>query len=217
MPPILTAGDFMVAARPSAYAMNCVAMKLWNLVNSPVEHILGRALFASLSSLYEKWSCWIYSDAEFRSRSDFARSYNGCSMAIVPQFQVSDVGRLDFGIFIRNLRDEYPLVAVECDGHEFHERTPEQASNDRKRDRALASLGVQVLRFTGTDVVRRSAEVADEITAFLHAQANIAEGEWWRQMGIHTDEDWNNMVEGSFYVPYEWPRIRLSPPLHYGA
>jgi hypothetical protein len=178
----------MVAARPSDYAMNCVLMKLHNLVNSSVELILGQALFASLSRLYEKWSCWVYSDAEFRSCRDF-NEYSYCSIALVPQLEIPDVGRLDFGIFIPGL-NEYPLVVVECDGHEFHERTPEQASNDRRKDRALARLGIPVLRFTGTDVVRGSAEVADEITAFLHSQADIE-------------------------APYEWPRVRLSSaPLH---
>jgi hypothetical protein len=73
----------MVATRPSAYAMNCVAMKLYNLVDSPAELRLGQALFASLSNLYEKWSCWIYSDAEFRSGHDLTFSkYNGCSIAV---------------------------------------------------------------------------------------------------------------------------------------
>jgi hypothetical protein len=52
--------------------------------------------------------------------------------------------------------------------------------------------------------------VAASLTAFLHAQANIAEREWYRrEMGIHTVEDWNEMVQGSFYAPYEWPRMLL--------
>jgi very-short-patch-repair endonuclease len=43
----------------------------------------------------------------------------------------------------------------------------EQASRDRKRDRALLKLDIPVLRFTGTDVVRSSAEVAEEIADFI--------------------------------------------------
>ena len=31
---------------------------------------------------------------------------------------------------------------MECDGHEFHERTPEQASKDRWRDRMIKRMGV---------------------------------------------------------------------------
>ena len=43
-------------------------------------------------------------------------------------------------------------VLVECDGHDYHDRTKEQASQDRKRDRELAAAGYTVLRFTGSDI-----------------------------------------------------------------
>lgn len=45
-------------------------------------------------------------------------------------------------------------VIVEFDGHDFHERTKEQAEHDKKRDRKLTSLGYQILRFTGREVWR---------------------------------------------------------------
>jgi very-short-patch-repair endonuclease len=43
-------------------------------------------------------------------------------------------------------------LILECDGHDFHDRTKEQASHDRKRDRALQDLGFQVFRYTGSDI-----------------------------------------------------------------
>ncbi len=43
-------------------------------------------------------------------------------------------------------------IVVECDGHDFHDRTKDQASRDRERDRALQSLGLRVFRYTGSDV-----------------------------------------------------------------
>ena len=39
--------------------------------------------------------------------------------------------------YVRNL-------VVECDGHNFHERTPEQARRDRKRDRYFQRMGLRV-------------------------------------------------------------------------
>lgn len=45
-------------------------------------------------------------------------------------------------------------LVVECDGHEYHERTKEQAAKDRSRDRALTSLGFDVFRFTGSELWR---------------------------------------------------------------
>jgi hypothetical protein len=53
-------------------------------------------------------------------------------------------------------------VAVECDGHDFHEKTKAQAARDKKRDRDLQSLGWRVLRFTGSEVFRDPGAVAVE-------------------------------------------------------
>jgi len=45
-------------------------------------------------------------------------------------------------------------LVVECDGHDFHDRTKEQSSRDRARDRALTGFGLQVFRFTGADICK---------------------------------------------------------------
>lgn len=47
-------------------------------------------------------------------------------------------------------------AVVECDGHEFHERTKEQAERDRSRDRRLQSEGIRVFRFTGSELHRNA-------------------------------------------------------------
>lgn len=44
------------------------------------------------------------------------------------------------------------IMIVECDGHDFHERTKEQARRDKKRDRYFQSKGYKVLRFTGSEI-----------------------------------------------------------------
>ena len=43
-------------------------------------------------------------------------------------------------------------VVVECDGHDFHERTKRQAAHDRKRDRVMQEMGYLVYRFTGAEI-----------------------------------------------------------------
>jgi very-short-patch-repair endonuclease len=45
-------------------------------------------------------------------------------------------------------------IVVECDGHDYHERTPDQAERDRSRDRKMTLAGYQVLRFTGREIYR---------------------------------------------------------------
>jgi very-short-patch-repair endonuclease len=58
-------------------------------------------------------------------------------------------------------------VIVECDGHDFHERTKEQAERDKSRDRELQALGYPVYRFTGSEIWRSAYRCASEANAFL--------------------------------------------------
>ncbi len=55
------------------------------------------------------------------------------------------------------------FVAIECDGHEWHDRTKQQASSDRARDRELLRLGVPTLRFTGSDIHHDSTRCAVDV------------------------------------------------------
>jgi hypothetical protein len=54
-------------------------------------------------------------------------------------------------------------LVVECDGHDFHDRTKAHASPDRARDRALQVAGFQVFRYTGADIWRDVMACATEV------------------------------------------------------
>lgn len=54
-------------------------------------------------------------------------------------------------------------LVVEVDGHDFHERTKEQAQRDKARDRFLVAHKYRVLRFTGSEVYRRPFACAWEV------------------------------------------------------
>jgi very-short-patch-repair endonuclease len=61
---------------------------------------------------------------------------------------------------------DYPngtKIVVECDGHDFHERTKEQAARDRKRDRVLQAAGYRVFRFTGSELYRNPFGCVEEV------------------------------------------------------
>ena len=59
--------------------------------------------------------------------------------------------RLDF--FLRLHKGNFVgRVIVECDGHEFHERTKDQACRDKSRDRAFLREGLAVVRFAGREI-----------------------------------------------------------------
>lgn len=85
---------------------------------------------------------------------------------VAPQFRVG-VYRLDFAIILAG--PQYlGRIAVECDGHEFHSLTKEQASHDRMKDRALATAGWPVLRFTGSEIAQDVEACTKEIRAALN-------------------------------------------------
>lgn len=74
---------------------------------------------------------------------------------IWPQQQIGPY-RVDFAMRVYNdgtgVKHWY---VIECDGHDFHERTKEQAAADRARDRALTRAGYKVIRFTGSELHNR--------------------------------------------------------------
>jgi very-short-patch-repair endonuclease len=58
-------------------------------------------------------------------------------------------------------------VFVECDGHDFHERTKEQAERDRAKDRRIQEAGITIFRFTGSEIYRDPANCAEQVINFL--------------------------------------------------
>lgn len=70
---------------------------------------------------------------------------------ICPQMPVSRM-HVDFLIALPTLIGDQGYLVVECDGHEFHEKTKEQAVRDKRRDRVLAAEGMRVIRYAGSEV-----------------------------------------------------------------
>ena len=81
-----------------------------------------------------------------------------------------DVGpyRVDFYLegYDRNSELTFKL-AIECDGHEFHEKTKAQARRDKQRDRWLQTNGIAVLRFTGSEIWADAEKCVDQIHDFI--------------------------------------------------
>lgn len=59
--------------------------------------------------------------------------------------------------------EKYHDFVIECDGHEFREKTKEQVRNDRQRERNLMRLGHQVIRFSGSEIVENPDECAYQV------------------------------------------------------
>lgn len=100
------------------------------------------------------------------------------SIEIYPQAQIrapsEDTLRADFvvGAFRASLRRQKASLqsmhlVVECDGHEFHEKTKEQAAKDKWRDRQFAELGYRVLRFSGSEIYKDPKGAAESVARII--------------------------------------------------
>lgn len=64
------------------------------------------------------------------------------------------------------------ILVVECDGHDFHERTKEQAAKDKFRDRFMLSNGLPTMRFTGSEIWRDVHSCVEEIRQYFYSRWN---------------------------------------------
>lgn len=87
-----------------------------------------------------------------------------------------DIGDLLASTFgAARVEDEFTL-AVEVDGHDFHERTKQQARRDKQRDRQLLAAGLQTVRFTGSEVwedCRRCAQESIDLLLAMRSRADL--------------------------------------------
>lgn len=89
---------------------------------------------------------------------------------IKTQFKVNGY-RADF-LLVSNTGQ---ALLVECDGHDFHERTKEQAARDRKKDRDLQAAGFVVLRYTGSELWNQPLRCAgDAIATLMKTSSRVA-------------------------------------------
>lgn len=102
---------------------------------------------------------------------DFGMGPSGKFMSHVSQQEKIESYRVDFLITGTGSLDGINIV-IECDGHDFHERTPEQALYDRQRDRRLQALGYYVLRFTGVELHTQPFACAIEVAQFLAGKSD---------------------------------------------
>jgi hypothetical protein len=62
-------------------------------------------------------------------------------------------------------------ILIECDGYEFH-NSKEVFINDRKRDRVLKNNGIEVLRFSGSEIKNDFIEISYEVMNLLMEKLN---------------------------------------------
>lgn len=78
--------------------------------------------------------------------------------------------RVDFLVNVPGYAGMGSRLAIEIDGHDFHEKTKEQAARDKARDRKITKQGLCVLRFTGSEVFADAAACWAEVFSIIESR-----------------------------------------------
>jgi very-short-patch-repair endonuclease len=130
---------------------------------SPIEAQLGAALL---------WICqdWAgFPDVDYyggpQENIDTFGPFSELKFFLTPQASVGAY-RVDFLLWF-GLGKHFGGVAIECDGHAFHEKTKEQASRDKFRDRSILAAGFPTMRFSGSEIFRGAIKCCDQVSEVL--------------------------------------------------
>lgn len=137
------------------------------LCESPIEVMLGSAIVlgALLSDGANKAG-----RPFFVVQSQPLLDLKAAIVVVVPQYHWEGY-RIDFAVLSEYL--DQPIF-VECDGHDFHERTKEQASRDRSKDRKIQEAGMAILRFTGSEIYRDPGGCSVQVVNFVGSRIRPA-------------------------------------------
>lgn len=117
---------------------------------------------------------------KFEQYTDIWKYVSGAHVLFVEtQVQIDD-WRVDF--LVSTAEHETRCInklIVECDGHDFHERTKFQAARDRARDRNFQAKGYTVFIFTGSEIWKDPGGCAKQIVewaddALYHRNVNVS-------------------------------------------
>lgn len=136
----------------AVYADQIALMKL--MVDSEIEQWLGSAMITSA-----KLNQGVPPTVIARGKA----LEGSTPLVVAPQHNVGQYC-LDFGLIATATGKR---LAIECDGHDFHDKTPAQAAYDKARDRFLMEQGWPVLRFTGTEIARGVDDCVSQIARIL--------------------------------------------------
>ena len=126
------------------------------LLESPIERTMMGALITGYWKGFETLPPRVHD-----SRRDAHELLPQGDLVIVPQMAFLKY-RLDFGLVIER-RGQRQIVAVECDGAEFHKG----ATKDRIRNGYLASWDIPTFRLRGSEIFEDAMRYADELIAEL--------------------------------------------------
>lgn len=115
---------------------------------------------------------------EFRLHSSFFKSkHNLYIFDLSPQYPIDDRNKtyfVDFSIVLISKDGTYSTTyAIECDGHDFHEKTKEQVAHDKQRERILLNHFNKVIRFSGSEIYNNANRCVQEVLDIIKTDLNL--------------------------------------------
>lgn len=154
-----------ILANQKLYEYAMTGYCLLNKCESPIEKQMALALWVCAGALTGE-------NVTIDSTSYTPSIPEPYQLTIKPQTKIGEY-RVDFLLQYRTIipkienhkiiRDfeSCKQLIIECDGHEFHEKTKEQAKRDKERDRMMQSMGFLVFRFAGSEIWSDAFECAN--------------------------------------------------------
>jgi len=161
-----------------------ILIRLSDVCESPIEVAMLYALIITGREM----AAGVSYDLRGARLGEFDESY-WSDLCIAPQAQLGDY-RVDFMVTYVEREFDWPerneisdkgkvpekkiarkQMIIECDGHDYHERTKEQARRDKERDRTLQSFGYLVYRYTGSEIWEDVFKCAHQAITTLKAEA----------------------------------------------
>jgi very-short-patch-repair endonuclease len=142
---------------------------------SPIEVLFGAEAVKFFQGLYKDHRTMTFVRCHQADENTFA----GDHTLLMPQYKWRNY-RIDWVVKISFLKQ--PYFFIECDGRDFHS-SEQQILRDRTKDEAIMNAGVQIFRFSGSELERNSlacvkivhsatkAQYYRECAAGLHRQA----------------------------------------------
>lgn len=149
--------------------------ELAQFCESPIEVRLVEALAAAFTGLEE---AGMLLDGLAPCAYEAYRNISAgiASAYLIPQAEIEGADltddwriRVDFLLVCGRSRSFRKVFAIECDGHEWHEKTKEQVARDKLRDRRLVLDGITPIRFSGSEIHRDADACARYIRSLAHA------------------------------------------------
>jgi very-short-patch-repair endonuclease len=167
--------DSMGPPKPSDELKNDVAKRLeW------LKRCVGKDFERAVLSLVDRHNVVSPIEQIFLMEWCYAKVEERFALKLHPQKPIRTAsGQYVLDYVVTATDDSSPkfAVAIELDGHEFHEKTKEQVIQDNRRERAILQAGVKeglrVLRFSGSEVVRNCKGCIKEVVAFIDQMRDI--------------------------------------------